>query len=81
MCSSDLCRSRCDRVHWLQTAADLDPTWIRPTDTVGLTAGTSTPDSVIEAVETALNEWAAQCGGSAPEAQRLNEPARAGCPG
>jgi 4-hydroxy-3-methylbut-2-enyl diphosphate reductase len=77
----ETCRSRCDRVHWLQTAADLDPTWIRPTDTVGLTAGTSTPDSVIEAVETALNEWAAQCGGSEPEAQRLNEPARAGCPG
>lgn len=50
----DTCRSRCGRVHWLQTAADLDPAWIRENDTVGLTAGTSTPDAVIDAVEAAL---------------------------
>jgi 4-hydroxy-3-methylbut-2-enyl diphosphate reductase len=41
-------------VHWLQTPDDLDPAWIRESDTVGITAGTSTPDSVIEAIETAL---------------------------
>lgn len=50
----DTCQSRCSRVHWLQTPDDLDPAWIRESDTVGITAGTSTPDSVIEAIETAL---------------------------
>lgn len=54
----DTCRNRCDRVHWLQTADDLDPTWVRDTDTVGITAGTSTPDSVIDAVESALRDLA-----------------------
>jgi 4-hydroxy-3-methylbut-2-enyl diphosphate reductase len=51
---ADTCQSRCSRVHWLQTPDDLDPAWIRESDTVGITAGTSTPDSVIEAIETAL---------------------------
>lgn len=50
----DTCQSRCARVHWLQTPDDLDPAWIRESDTVGITAGTSTPDSVIEAIEAAL---------------------------
>jgi 4-hydroxy-3-methylbut-2-enyl diphosphate reductase len=56
----DTCRSRCARVHWLQTSNDLDPAWIRETDTVGITAGTSTPDSVIEAIETALKNLSSQ---------------------
>ncbi len=50
----DTCQSRCSRVHWLQTPDDLDPAWIRESDTVGITAGTSTQDSVIEAIETAM---------------------------
>ena len=54
----DTCRNRCERVHWLQTAEDLDPTWVRGTDTVGITAGTSTPDTVIDAVESALRNLA-----------------------
>ena len=32
----------------------LDPAWVREGDTVGITAGTSTPDSVIDGVEAAL---------------------------
>jgi 4-hydroxy-3-methylbut-2-enyl diphosphate reductase len=56
----DTCRSRCARVHWLQTSHDLDPAWIRETDTVGITAGTSTPDSVIEAIEMALKNLSSQ---------------------
>lgn len=54
----DTCRNRCDRVHWLQTADDLDPTWVRETDTVGITAGTSTPDTAIDAIESALRDLA-----------------------
>lgn len=65
----DTCRSRCARVHWLQSAADLDPSWVRATDTVGITAGTSTPDSVIDAVEAALRALA--------EPAEPAEPARA----
>lgn len=54
----DTCRARCERVHWLQSAEDLDPTWIRQHDTVGITAGTSTPDRVIDAIEAALRALA-----------------------
>lgn len=50
----DTCRARCSRVHWLQTVADLDPSWVGDSDTVGITAGTSTPDTVIDAIEAAL---------------------------
>ena len=38
----------------VQTAADLDADWFRPYEVVGLTAGTSTPDSTIDEVERAL---------------------------
>ncbi len=48
------CRRFCQRVHRVETAADLEPAWFRADDTVGLTAGTSTPDNVIEAVEQKL---------------------------
>lgn len=43
----------------IQTAADLDLAWFRPEDVVGLTAGTSTPDDVIDAVALRLEEIAA----------------------
>jgi len=52
------CAAHCKRVHHIQTVADLQPDCFRPEDTVGLTAGTSTPDAVIEAVELRLKELA-----------------------
>jgi 4-hydroxy-3-methylbut-2-enyl diphosphate reductase len=45
------CGKTCARVHHVQTAADLRPEWFRPEDTVGITAGTSTPDDIINDVE------------------------------
>ena len=45
------CSRFCARVHHVQTAADLRPEWFAEAETVGLTAGTSTPDSVIVEVE------------------------------
>jgi len=45
------CARFCQRVHHVQTADDLQPEWFCDTDTVGVTAGTSTPDEVIDAVE------------------------------
>jgi 4-hydroxy-3-methylbut-2-enyl diphosphate reductase len=45
------CGRYCSRVHHVQTEADLSPAWFRETGTVGITAGTSTPDAVIDRVE------------------------------
>jgi len=51
------CGRYCSRVHHVQTASDLRPEWFVGAQTVGLTAGTSTPDSVIEEVERRLAEF------------------------
>jgi 4-hydroxy-3-methylbut-2-enyl diphosphate reductase len=48
------CEAHCARVHSVQSAADLAGEWFRPDDVVGITAGTSTPDAVIEAVQQAI---------------------------
>jgi len=48
------CSRFCARVHHVQTAADLRNEWFCADDIVGITAGTSTPDSVIVAVENAV---------------------------
>lgn len=45
------CARHCARVHHVQTAADLSADWFLAEDVVGITAGTSTPDSVIAQVE------------------------------
>ena len=52
------CGQFCPRVHHVQTAADLRDEWFHSNDTVGITAGTSTPDSLIEGVERRLREIA-----------------------
>lgn len=46
------------RAFLVQTADDLDPAWFDEDDIVGLTAGTSTPDDVIAAVEQRLRTFA-----------------------
>jgi len=45
------CSRHCARVHHVQSAADLRPEWFHEHDTVGLTAGTSTPDTLIQQLE------------------------------
>jgi len=45
------CARICPRVHHVQTADDLRADWFLAEDVVGITAGTSTPDTLIEAVE------------------------------
>jgi 4-hydroxy-3-methylbut-2-enyl diphosphate reductase len=52
------CLGYCSRVHHVQTAADLRSDWFDDAATVGITAGTSTPDSVIEAIEAWLRRLA-----------------------
>ncbi len=50
------CRHYCPRVHHVQTASDLIRDWFLGAETVGLTAGTSTPDETINEVERCLEE-------------------------
>jgi len=45
------CQQHCARVHHVQTAADLCEEWFFTAGTVGITAGTSTPDAIIDGVE------------------------------
>ena len=54
------CRRHCARVHHVEIEADLRSEWFHQTDTVGLTAGTSTPDTVIDRIEQRIREFAAE---------------------
>lgn len=45
------CGRYCSRVHHVQGPSDLRPGWFRQAGVVGITAGTSTPDDVIDRVE------------------------------
>jgi 4-hydroxy-3-methylbut-2-enyl diphosphate reductase len=53
------CGQHCARVHHVQTANDLRGEWFTSAETVGITAGTSTPDSLIDNVELWLRNHAA----------------------
>lgn len=48
------CAKFCARVHHVQGPAGLQPEWLEHAETIGLTAGTSTPDYLIDAVEAAI---------------------------
>jgi 4-hydroxy-3-methylbut-2-en-1-yl diphosphate reductase len=52
------CARFCGRVHHVQNEADLQPEWLAAAAVVGLTAGTSTPDDVIDRVEARIREMA-----------------------
>ncbi len=54
------CARHCGRVHHVQNADDLRAQWLEGAETVGITAGTSTPDSVIRAVEQWLKLFSAK---------------------
>jgi 4-hydroxy-3-methylbut-2-enyl diphosphate reductase len=50
----ETCTRYCARVHHVQTEADVRPGWFDAAEIVGLTAGTSTPDDVIDRVEACI---------------------------
>lgn len=50
------CKSQCDDVHHVQTEDDIRAEWFAGADTVGLTAGTSTPDPVIDRIDRRIRE-------------------------
>jgi 4-hydroxy-3-methylbut-2-enyl diphosphate reductase len=52
------CARYCSHVHHVRTANELRPEWLVAAETVGITAGTSTPDTVIDEVERRLLQFA-----------------------
>lgn len=50
------CQRHCRRVHHVQFPSDIRAEWFLSDDTVGVTAGTSTPEDLIDAVELALQQ-------------------------
>jgi 4-hydroxy-3-methylbut-2-enyl diphosphate reductase len=69
------CRRYCHRVYHVQGSADLCRQWFSGDETVGLTAGTSTPDVTIDAVEdwlqTLANELTGASGALAQESENV----------
>jgi 4-hydroxy-3-methylbut-2-enyl diphosphate reductase len=62
------CSRDCSRVHHIQTESDLRLEWFCAADTVGITAGTSTPDPVIDRVDQRIRQLAPEPGGRAGHA-------------
>ena len=52
------CARFCSRVHQVASEREVQPGWLRDAETVGITAGTSTPDHVIDEVELRLRTLA-----------------------
>ena len=59
------CGRFCSRVHHVQRAADLRSEWFEGAATVGLTAGTSTPEWIVEEIEKWLIDLSSSAGKAA----------------
>lgn len=53
---ADICREHCRSTHHIESAAEIDPDWFAGCESVGVTAGASTPDDQIDAVIGALEK-------------------------
>lgn len=47
----EICKNRCDSTYFIQTAADIDFEELKQFDRIGITAGASTPNNIIEEVQ------------------------------
>ena len=47
----EICKKECGNTYYIQTIKDLDLTRLKSTDNVGITAGASTPNKIIEEVQ------------------------------
>jgi 4-hydroxy-3-methylbut-2-enyl diphosphate reductase len=66
----NVCSRHCSRVHHIQSESDLRPEWFLAAGTVGITAGTSTPDDVIDRVDQRIRELTARRRGLASQEGR-----------
>ena len=64
------CSRYCARVHHVQTDADVRAEWFDAAEVVGLTAGTSTPDDVIDRVEARIHKVGAERSSTSQEPRR-----------
>lgn len=46
----EICEAYCENTHFVQTAADIDRAWFQGVESIGITAGASTPENIIEEV-------------------------------
>ena len=46
----EICKKECENTYYIQTIKDLDLTRLKSTDNVGITAGASTPNNIIEEI-------------------------------
>jgi 4-hydroxy-3-methylbut-2-en-1-yl diphosphate reductase len=66
------CSRHCSRVHHVQAESDLRREWFVAAGTVGITAGTSTPDEVIDRVDRHIRELAPEHTGCVTDAGRCD---------
>jgi 4-hydroxy-3-methylbut-2-enyl diphosphate reductase len=66
------CSHYCSHVHHVQTESDLRAEWFHTAGVVGITAGTSTPDDVIDRVEQRIRDLGAGCAEEAAAAAGSN---------
>ncbi len=67
------CARFCSRVHHVQSEHDLVAAWFEGVETVGVTAGTSTPDETVLAVEQRILELSSGSAAAAPSSQSTKE--------
>jgi 4-hydroxy-3-methylbut-2-en-1-yl diphosphate reductase len=54
------CKSHCQQVHHVESESDLRLEWFATANTIGITAGTSTPDAVIERIDRRIRQIASE---------------------
>jgi len=59
---TELCTATGTETHQIQTVKELDPTWLKGKEKIGVTAGASTPDWVIKEVVERLSPNAESVG-------------------
>ena len=52
----ELCRALCPRTYFIESAAQLNASWLRPRDRIGMTAGASTPVCTFKEVVTRMSD-------------------------
>lgn len=53
---AQICHEMCAKTHHIEDASEIDPTWFAGAETIGITAGASTPAEHIERVRTRIRE-------------------------